>query len=48
MYGMKREETGYGKSILQVTTAKSVNQLIVEYAQLVKLVAGRMNMYLGY
>ena len=23
-------------------------QLIVEYAQLVKLVAGRMNMYLGY
>ena len=45
---MKREETGYGKRYIASHDSEIREQLIVEYAQLVKLVAGRMNMYLGY
>lgn len=48
MYGRSGKKQAMGKVYCKLTTAEIREQLIVEYAQLVKLVAGRMNMYLGY
>ena len=45
------DEAGRNKlwqSYVANRTSETRDQLIMEYAQLVKLVAGRMNMYLGY
>ena len=36
------------KNYISTRSAEYRDELIVEYAQLVKLVAGRLNMYLGY
>ena len=36
------------KNYIATRSTESRDELIVEYAQLVKLVAGRLNMYLGY
>ena len=45
---MRQAEINCGRITYPHCSAEYRDELIVEYAQLVKLVAGRLNMYLGY